>query len=52
MFVTRRSPIKGMKAEASANAHREGGAGEAILILMAGLGAIGGLAYLLLQLEL
>jgi hypothetical protein len=52
MFVTRRTPIQRSKPIVAARSHRGEGAGEAILFILSGLGAIGGLAYIFFGLEL
>lgn len=50
MFVTRRPPIKGNKPVPSPTRASTGGAGEAIVFILAGLGAVGGLGYIFTQL--
>lgn len=45
MFVTRRSPMAGKSTAQSSK-----GPGEAILFILAGLGAIGGLAWIFTEL--
>ena len=45
MFLTRRTPIKGNKPLPTPSRASTGGAGEAIIFILAGLGAIGGIGY-------